>query len=821
MAGTANVCGQGRELPVTHRNRAVWPKILAFGLALGTLLASVTSAQVVEGYILLPDSLGPILGSYSVAWDYAPGSERLFVGGDSGDVIVIDAVSVRKLARIPTGPVTSLCYCTAENKLYAATPSPYSVVIVDCSSYQVLKQLPMGGKTAWVFYNPLVNRVYCGAPSVKVIDCANDSVIGTIPVVGPGSSTCLDTIHNKLYIGAGDGLKVVDCYSDSVVAAIQRVQGATALCFNPNPARNQVYAGVDDTLYVVEVKKDSVITQIAMPCSVYALCSDPVNNRIYGAWWINIAGIDCATNTVLWEQVVGIDPWGLTCAPGSGKVYLTMGLVIAALDGSTGQITAVNRADDRMAPTHLDRLNRLFCLSEGGRVFVVDCSGDTFQALLPLSARAESACLDTVNDKLYFTYGGRCGYVGVADCPSRLVKSYIRCGLPQCMVHDATDGRLYVSTWDRPNGDCGSVSVFTCANDSLLKVIPTGYVHGGIRWHSEFNKLYAGVNDTLGQCYIAVIDCDTDSVIRIQARGSPDDAFWHSLLSTELHQFWGISANGYTVVDCQGDSIVMDTTPGYWNPKGVCYSAAERKVYVMHGFAELTVLSMESLRPVRTFSLTGFGFAHAIIHVAAAGKLYVAVGCGPDYTDSVYVVETRTDSVVSRFDAGRHIIQAVCEDATGRYLYCTALALDSPYVQTLLVVDSQCDSVVMRMSLPGIVRGAGEWLMSNRRTGRIYAGGWAPSGRLLVVRDSVVIGLEESGHAKTGLVMQQTVVCRCVPLLSTAQAHLYDASGRKVTSLRPGPNDISRLVPGVYFVRERSEAQSVERQVVRKLVIAR
>jgi hypothetical protein len=163
----------------------------------------------------------------------------------------------------------------------------------------------------------------------------------------------------------------------------------------------------------------------------------------------------------------------------------------------------------------------------------------------------------------------------------------------------------------------------------------------------------------------------------------------------------------------------------------------------------------------------------------------------------------------------------VCEDATGRYLYCTALALDSPYVQTLLVVDSQCDSVVMRMSLPGMVRGAGEWLMSNRRTGRIYAGGWAPSGRLLVVRDSVVIGFEESGHAKTGLVMQQTVVCRCVPLLSTAQAHLYDASGRKVTSLRPGPNDISRLVPGVYFVRERSKAQRVERQVVRKLVIAR
>jgi DNA-binding beta-propeller fold protein YncE len=804
----------------TSHNRAAGPKAFLCALALGTLLASVASAQVVEGCIQLPDSFGHILGSYSLAWDRTPGFERLFVGGDSGDVIVIDAVNVRKLARIPTGPVTSLCYCTAENKLYAATPSPYSVVIVDCSSYQVLKQLPMGGKTAWVFYNPLVNRVYCGTPSVKVIDCASDSVVGTIPVVGPGSSTCLDTMHNKLYLGAGDGLKVVDCYSDSVVAAIQRVQGATALCFNPNPSGDQVYAGVDETLYVVDVKKDSVVTQIAMPCSVYALCSDPVHNRVYGAWWVDIAGIDCATNTVLWEQVVGIDPWGLTCAPDLGRVYLTMGLVIATLDGSTGQITAENRADDRMVPTYLDRLDRLFCISEGGRVFVVDCSGDTFQALLPLAARAESACLDTVNDKLYFTYGGRCGYVGVADCSSRLARSYIRCGLPQCMVHDATDGKLYVSTWDRPNGDCGSVSVFNCANDSLLEVIPTGYVKGGIRWHSEFNKLYAGVSDTLGQCYVAVIDCDTDSVIRILGRGNPDDALWHSLLSTEHDQFWGISPNGYTVVDCQGDSIVIDTLTGYWNPRGACYSAAERKVYVAHGSSELTVLSMESLRPAKKVSLCS-GDPEVMLSVSAAGKIYVAATTPMSTTDSICAVDTRTDSVVSRLDAG-HIITAMCDDVTGRYVYCAALRTEGPYVvsETLLVVDTQCDSIVSGVSLPGMVLGAGEWLVPNRRTGRIYAGGWAPNGRLLAIRDSVVIGLEEWRHAKTGSVMQQTVVSRCVPLLSAAEADLYDASGRRAGVLRAGPNDISRLVPGVYFVRERPKAQSLERQVVRKLVIA-
>jgi hypothetical protein len=48
-------------------------------------------------------------------------------------------------------------------------------------------------------------------------------------------------------------------------------------------------------------------------------------------------------------------------------------------------------------------------------------------------------------------------------------------------------------------------------------------------------------------------------------------------------------------------------------------------------------------------------------------------------------------------------------------------------------------------------------------------------------------------------------------------ADLLDASGRKVLGLRPGPNDINRLSPGVYFVRE-AQAQA---QAVRKVVIAR
>ena len=48
------------------------------------------------------------------------------------------------------------------------------------------------------------------------------------------------------------------------------------------------------------------------------------------------------------------------------------------------------------------------------------------------------------------------------------------------------------------------------------------------------------------------------------------------------------------------------------------------------------------------------------------------------------------------------------------------------------------------------------------------------------------------------------------------RAELLDISGRRVLDLKPGPNDVSRLSPGIYFVRE-AQAQT---QVVRKVVVA-
>jgi DNA-binding beta-propeller fold protein YncE len=797
----------------------------------GMLLASVASAQVVEGYIQLPDSLGPISPPYHLTMDNTPSAERLFIGSEDGDVIVIDAVSHQRVARIETGPVVSLCYNSVHDKLYVATPDQHVVVAVDCGSYQVVKEVQTGS-AAWVLYNPLVDRIYCGARPVKVIDCATDSLVDSVPVAGSKAGAALDSVHNKLYVGGSAPLAVVDCHVDSVVAVIERLGGTSAICCNSEDKR--VYAtastatGNEESLYAVDTQADSVVSVLTMPGRsdpadrTFALICDPVHDRVFAAVRNFVAGYGCGGDTLtrLWYYHPGLYPGTvLAYAPELDKVYYDWADYMLIFDGATGSRSRVLTDGGGGTPAYLQRLRSLYCVSQWhGRLGIIDCAFDTVVNVIPLEASVAYVCMDTVDNKLYFALGQTPGYLGVIDCSEGLVQSIQMCREARGMVYDSRDDKLYVATWDRSdprNGNYNGVSVYDCRSDSLIKVIPVGYVNGSLQWHAGLNKIYVGASDSLYHDYVAVIDCATDSITKIISRGTVDEGFRCTLLSPELNQFWGFSPYGYIVVDCLKDSVVMDTVTDYNLAMGICYSAEERKVYVEEN--ELAVYSMTSLRPVGSVTLPAPGNPRGeLISVPAAGKLIGARLINMEATDSVYALDTKTDRIVSRFDA-RHYIGAMCEDATGRYVYCAARPNALPPLESLFVFNTQCDSVVSRMSLPDIDVYGGDWLLPNRCTGLIYVGP-GPNGRVVVLRDSVVIGLEEWRDAKPRRLIQQTVISRSAPLHSAIQADLFDASGRKAALLRPGLNDISRLAPGVYFIRQglgiRGEGPGETRKIV-------
>ena len=97
-------------------------------------------------------------------------------------------------------------------------------------------------------------------------------------------------------------------------------------------------------------------------------------------------------------------------------------------------------------------------------------------------------------------------------------------------------------------------------------------------------------------------------------------------------------------------------------------------------------------------------------------------------------------------------------------------------------------------------------------------------GAIVVAHGVDIVGQSEEPGGPTANGLRPTAsVVRNILLLpvspSTTHTSLFDMTGRRVMSLRPGPNDVSGLAPGVYFVRE-AQAQAQAR-TTRKVVIQR
>jgi hypothetical protein len=88
-------------------------------------------------------------------------------------------------------------------------------------------------------------------------------------------------------------------------------------------------------------------------------------------------------------------------------------------------------------------------------------------------------------------------------------------------------------------------------------------------------------------------------------------------------------------------------------------------------------------------------------------------------------------------------------------------------------------------------------------------------------------GAEESAKPQAPSFKPAPTIARDVLVLqngssaSSSTSRLLDISGRKVLTLAPGANDVSRLSPGVYFVREEPQAPSLKPQAIGKVIITK
>lgn len=734
----------------------------------------------------------------------------MFIGGEGGDVIVADAITCERVARIRTGPMRALCFVPAYNKLYVSTTDEYGVVVVDCSSYEVIKRLPAASLVTGLYYNPRVDRVYCAADPMKIIDCVSDSVVDSLTVNATDANCALDGVRNKLYVGATDTFRVIDCGRDSLVASIYGLRGAQAVCFQPSAGK--VYVAAGESLFALNTKSDTVVYRHRYDTLSAQLACDPVHNRVYYSYRSHLIALDCDSDSILWDYDLWARAVSLAPVPEQDKLYIMLSALDVSwkyvIDAATGQTLREFKWDEGDWLCRSVAAERVYACRQAYVMTALDDRADTLVGVLPLGGPVARLVIDSTGNKLYFIskYTTHVYRVGAVDCSINRVTSYSRVFREAwSLAYDSRDDKLYCSA-------DSSIFVFDCKVDTLFKRIPLYGLSRVLVWCQNLNRLYA-VSYYQDTCPLMnVVDCSGDTIVKVLSLDqSIDWVHGEMLVTPEFDQIWHFSGSTYSVIDCLHDSIVDYPTGSSFT--SASYSPADRKIYAAK-YKYLYVMDVDTRLPIDSIPCpmreSSYIMSRQAYCAARAGKVYWTIErTYPQFADSVLTVDTHNDSIVASFVVPTQSKQ-VCDDRSGDYVY---FARDN-----LVAVDTRTDSIVSGVHLP--VHASS--LLPNRKTNRFYIAGYSPDDAILVVYDSVIFAGVQANPASPTLVARlQTLLSRSAPLRSPTEAVLFDASGRRAAALKCGPNDISQLAPGIYFLRERLQATSRKPQAVRRIVVVR
>gem|GEM_PF-745337 len=812
---------------LSKSGRAVGLKVVcAMAMFLGV---SVGLGQPVPDTILLPDSLGPLRPGYHLA--FGSSTENIYVASESSDILVVDGNTFQRIKRINTGPVGGALLVNKHNRLYCSYPQQGRIGVIDCATNNVIGLIDVGRHPKLLCYGSGDDKLYCGDSidrTVTVIDCSADTVRKVISTEYGPTAMVYDPTTNKVYAATRDAVLAISCAADSIVANIG-IRSSQGLCLNKR--RQKLYVSGSkwsspETIYVVSTWTDSVVA--AMRCGVELLPRLACNEATDRLYAVNgnsgpgetILEFDCLGDTYIRPRYTpGYQGDAIACDTVHDRLFHLSAYNLLVLDCTTDSVVARIGVEDNFpsAILELDLARyRLMCAGWSswfgeGILTVFDYKGATPfpMGAAPLCGWTHSMFHNAATGRLYSRWGRVLGGLGVIDEGAGRVTSQVFLsqsdGFNQ-LAYSRTSNKFYLSATRDPLGNKSGLGVLDGRTDSLLAVIEIGGwdLSPFPCWCPEGNKVYC-FGCTGLRYYIAVVDCSTDSVVRtldVYDRARGFEYLGGGRMLCDL-------SPSLALIDCRTDSVLFDSAVG--DIYAVAHSGDGEKVYIVLN-GRLEVRSSSSLSLLTTIGWPYFDPSYRGTFVAytdTTQKLYWFVT-----DDSVLAIDTHSDSVVARMATGvRH--DDACLDHTGRYLFITS-RLDS----CLIVCDTRSDSLLAGyplLSFPPLR------IVSNPDLGCVYV---ACQDVILAYPDLPPSVSEQPAASGLPKLPLQTVV-RWVLFLaerassSSSTSCLMDAAGRKVLDLRPGANDVSRLAPGVYFIRERPQATSFKPQAVRKIVITR
>jgi YVTN family beta-propeller protein len=764
------------------------------------VLATLAFGQWLDTAFRVPDTFGLPRGLLSLAHD--PDLGVMYIAGDESDsILVVDDQTHRPVERFGVGinsGVGALVRPSNRSVLFCALGDCDQVVALDCGTHRAVASYNVGHQPGGLFYCDALSKLYVANwddSSVSVIDLNTDSVVSNIHGIdtrwlcqwmcyaqGPRRAFCIDQKYSEVV--------AIDVTSDTVVARIPVGGPASALSYNP--ANNRVYCACwGGRLFSIDAATCSVATVLPERVWALSLACDSARNRVYVPVESALVVIDGTADTVMGKVAVfGWSEW-------------------AAFDSRCDRIVVVNEYS-----SWCDNPYNVAVINADSLVLVRLLSGPSYlDAVVQWDSNADVFCAG-------------CGMVGVYDCMRCRPVGVLAIGCDVLSLSaDSAGGKLYCVT-DWPH----QVIVIDPATNRVRTSIPLTHYPGPVCFNTLNRKVYVGSEQTEGPGIVTVLDGVGDTLLREVVVGctpaalayNPDDDVIYAACDSSI-----------SVIDGKADSVIgyaqTDASPG-----DLVYNAPKRKLYAIR-YDGITVVDPLTNRQVKYIETARY-VEHYVLN-STGSRLYMGFA-----HDSLYAFDCVRDTLAGAIAVTRNA-NALCYDAADDLLYVgSSFSSDSG---SLAVIDCATGSVVT--VLPVETR----HLYYDRQTNAIYVLGYrhiividaqsrtvlrtfatgfhpeliasSPGLTGVYVCDGAEIAVIRKASGPAEMAVQatpdaQATVVRGRLNWTGTLAVMYDKCGRRVADVHSGGNDVSRLQPGVYFIRQNGVRRGT---YARKVVVTR
>ncbi|UCG42330.1 MAG: hypothetical protein JSU73_10715 [candidate division WOR-3 bacterium] len=799
--------------------------------------ASAAFGQWLEGMIALPDSFSYLDSLGAVVEN--PQTGRVYIHSASG-VMVVNGITGAKETnhRNYDDPV----FCAGADRICLLRRD--SVLVVDARADTVVART--GTTPGWddFVFSQTSRRLYLfttnSSPAdIEVLDVTAGVVVDSVEYAGRLGGAIWDSLTNRVFFAAclqgESGIVAYDCALDSFVGGVWYERQETGFIALDQDLRKLFLSwDAGDTIVILNPDSIAEVSRVQVPGVDGFELVERRTHRLFYRHGSATVVFDTRADSVR-AELADMEPAWLDWDRENGEVYLApcraAGVAVVDTNDAIDRWLLVERGDTIVTLALKRDGTTLYAGLEQDTLFIADPQTGAVRGMVVAPCLRLAGLLHNPAGNMLYAFCYNKGVIAAIDSDGQMVGCIegIRFWDHLSAVVNPALNRLYVAgNYVLGVVDCNTMQVVHV--ESLPRLREAALV-----LRPDLGKLYVFPRiheDTMGHV-VRVFDCWTDSVVaEVGVWNKTPDAVYHQ--AAGLIYFSCRRAPAIGVFDPATNTVVRTVDPARadiddrlcidLNRNRVYYSAVRDECLIVIDAISSSVLdTVELPREVDTlimnhardklYALQFSRSGHFYVYDCAAESLLPEVDFDPSYSA---LLNTRNDKL---------------------YFY--------DYRNGLRVIDCRYDTTTALWDIGQFV----SFLAWDRIDNRVYAA-WArpdifvfkddPTGVLshsptepvadrlcpTIVRDVLWLGQSRDRPSAGGTVSHPMAPAR------TQSPALLDITGRKVMDLQPGPNDISRLAPGIYFVvtphpyprafRPASPSPQAERETaVRRVLVAK